>query len=207
MSYSLPSKLNVMGPLPVCFVYSPPPRHLMPILLHKPVITITCFYWYTEWGSLPYWKEKKKQKCKHVLEINPLWRTVKIHPLGLLQRRKYSWKSKNERSKAWAGVWLVGGTAQMEGKMCHPNDHRFPPSEAQVGQWYHGWQERNDYYYFRLQDVPITEPYNTCTETNTCFNIYSLGPESMMVQLSILPQPSGKCLTKQMALPGFFSLG
>lgn len=68
-----------------------------------------------------------------------------------------------------------------------------------------GWQDRSDYYYFHSQNVPITEPYNTCTETNTCFNIYSLGPESMMVQLSILPQPSGKCLTKQMALPGFFT--
>lgn len=72
-------------------------------------------------------------------------------------------------------------------------------------QWYQGWQDRNDYYYFYPQNVPITEPYNTCTETNTCFNIYSLGPGSMMVQLSILPQPSGKCLTKQMALPGFFA--
>lgn len=31
--------------------------------------------------------------------------------------------------------------------------------------------------------------------------------ESMVVQLSILPQPSGTCLTKQMALSEFFHLG
>lgn len=94
------------------------------------------------------------------------------------------------------------------GERCvYQNDHSFPLREAQVWQWYRGWMEMdgNDYYYFHLQNVPITEPYNTCTETNTCFNIYSLGPESMMVQLSILPQPSGKCFTKQMALPGFFT--
>lgn len=48
--------------------------------------------------------------------------------------------------------------------------------------------------------MPITEPWGT----NTCFNIYSLGLESMVVQLSILPQPSGICLTKQMAFSEFF---
>lgn len=80
-------------------------------------------------------------------------------------------------------------------------------SEAQVLQQYWAWQHHHHYYYLDPRNVPITEPWGTCTETNTCFNIYSLGPESMVVQLSILPQPAGTCLTKQMALPEFFHLG
>ena len=70
-----------------------------------------------------------------------------------------------------------------------------------------GWQHHHHYYYLDPWNVPITEPWGTCTETNTCFNIYSLGPGSMVVQLSILPQTPGTCLTKQMALPEFFHLG